>query len=64
MDLFTFTIIAIVYIMVIHFAMGIRDWFELFLMIGCFTFGGVLGAHLHSYEAGMVAGIVLSLIFW
>lgn len=64
MDLFTFIIISVVYIMVIHFAVGIRDWFELFCMIGLFILGGGFGWYMKSYDAGIVFGIVTSLIFW
>lgn len=50
--------------MIIHFAVGIRDWFETFSMIGLFILGGVFGWYMKSYEAGLVFGVVTSLIFW
>lgn len=64
MDLFTFIVISVVYIMVIHFAIQIRDWFDTFSMIGLFILGGVFGWYMQSYDAGLVFGIVTSLIFW
>jgi len=64
MGLFIFIIISAVYIMTIHFAMGIRDWFEVYLMMACFVLGGVVGWWMKSYEMGLVIGIVLSLLFW
>lgn len=64
MDLFVYIVGSVVYVMTIHLAIAIRDQFNLFLMIGIFVFGGVLGYVLQSYAAGFVAAVVLSLIFW
>jgi len=63
-DLFTFIIIAVVYIMVMHFAIGINNDFNLFLMIGIFVLAGALGMYLHTYEFALAAGFILTLIFW
>jgi len=50
--------------MVIHFAIQIRDWFDTFSMIGLFILGGIFGWYMKSYDAGIVFGVVTSLIFW
>jgi hypothetical protein len=64
MDLFLYIVVSAVYIMLIHFAVAIKNQFNVFLMAGCFIFGGVVGYLMNSYESGFVLGIVLSLIFW
>lgn len=64
MDLFLFAVLSGVYIMVMHFAVGIKNEFNLFLMVGLFVLAGVAGGFLQSYELGFVLGIVLTLIFW
>lgn len=64
MDLLTYAIISIVYIMVMHLAISINDEFNIFLMVGIFIIGAAMGAYLNSYDFGFGAAIVLSLIFW
>lgn len=64
MDLAFYIVASVVYIMVIHFAMAIKNQFNIFLMAGFFVFGGVVGIFLGSLSAGFVAAVVLSLLFW
>ena len=64
MDLLLYAIFSAVYLMTIHFALAIKNQFNRFLMAGIFIFGGFIGWHLKSYEAGFVMSVVLSLIFW
>lgn len=64
MDLLTYVVISAIYIMIMHFAVGISQEFKLFVMIGIFIFGGVVGAYLQTYEFGLVLAIILSLIKW
>lgn len=64
MDFLLYSIIATVYIMVIHFALAIKKEFYLFLMIGCFVFGAVIGWWYQSWETGLIVGIILSLVFY
>ncbi|MCL4375087.1 hypothetical protein M1523_04490 [Patescibacteria group bacterium] len=64
MDLLLYVIFSAVYIMVIHFAVAIRNHFDVFLMIGLFVLGGVIGWQMHSYELGFVFAMVASLLFW
>jgi len=64
MDLLLYIVFSSVYIMVIHFAVAIRDQFNLFLMIGLFVLGGAIGWQMHSYEIGFVFAIISSLLFW
>ncbi len=63
MDLFLFIILSLVYIMVIHFALGIGDEFNLFLMVFYFIHAGVIGWWFHNFEAGFIFGIVFTLLF-
>lgn len=53
-----------VYIMVIHFALAIKNEFNIFLMVACFIFTGVIGLWMHSPEMGFVGGVILTLILW
>ena len=62
--LFLYLLISTVYILTIYLAVGVKSQFQLFLFIGFFIFGGVLGAWLKNYETGLVVAIILSLIFW
>jgi hypothetical protein len=64
MDFLLYIVFSAVYIMVIHFAVAIKDQFNLFLMISCFVFGAVIGWFFHGYEIGFILAIVLSLLFW
>lgn len=64
MSLQTFALMSLVYIMVIHFALGIKSQFNLFLMTGAFIAGGVVGWYTDSYMAGFFGAIVLSLVLW
>lgn len=64
MDLFTYSFFALVYIMIMHFAIGINDDFNIFLLFGFFIIGAAMGAFLNLYEFGFGAAIILSLIFW
>lgn len=63
-DLFTYAVIAFVYIMIMHLAVGVGGEFNLFIMIILFIIGAAMGAYIHSYEFGLGAAIVLSLITW
>ncbi len=64
MEPMTYIVFSAVYIMVIHFAVAIKDQFNLFLMIGIFIFGGFVGYFLGSLASGFVLAIILSLVFW
>jgi len=43
MSLYVFIIASLVYIMMIHFAIAIKNEFNVFLMVGYFLIGGVIG---------------------
>ena len=64
MSLYVFIIASFVYIMMIHFAIAIKNEFNVFLMIGYFIIGGVVGWQLQSYELGFTLSVVLSLLLW
>lgn len=64
MDLLLYIIISVVYVMVIHFAIAIRNEFNMFLMVGIFVLGAVVGGFLHNYEIGLAGAVILSLLFW
>jgi hypothetical protein len=61
--LFTYVIISFLYIMIMHFAVNMGSEFNLMQMVFFFVLGGVLGYLFLGYEAGLVVGVVLSLIF-
>ena len=63
MSLFIYIAISAAYIMTIHFAFGIRKYFDLYVMIALFVVGMAVGAVMKSYETGLILSIVLSLIF-
>lgn len=64
MDLLTYVVISAVYIMIMHFAVGIGDEFKLFIMIGIFIIGAAMGAYINTYEFGFAAAVLLTLITW
>ncbi|MBI4226340.1 hypothetical protein HY612_04470 [Candidatus Roizmanbacteria bacterium] len=64
MDLLTYAIISAVYIMIIHFAVGIGNEFKLFIMICIFIIGAAMGAYIKTYEFGLAAAFIFSLITW
>lgn len=64
MDLMMYIAFSAVYIMFIHFAVGIKNEFNIFWMIGYFVLGGVIGGWLQTYEGGFVFSIIMSLLFF
>ena len=64
MDILYFVGGAMIYIMTIHFAFATKGQFNLFLIMGVFIFGGILGYFLQSYTTGFVISIILSLFLW
>lgn len=64
MDLFMYIIFSVVYIMFMHFAVGIKNEFSIFWMIGYFLLGGIIGGWLHTYEGGFVFSIIISFLFF
>ncbi len=64
MDLMFYIVASGVYIMFIHFAVAIKNQFNVFLMIGVFALGGLIGGLMGSYEIGFVVALILSLVFW
>lgn len=64
MDLLMYIIFSIIYLMIIHFAMAIKKQFNLFLMIGIFILGGVIGQTAGSLETGFVGAVIFSFLFW
>jgi hypothetical protein len=63
MDLVIYVAASVVYIMVIHFAVGIKSEFNIFLMIIYFVLGGIIGGWMNTYEGGLALSIILSLLF-
>lgn len=64
MDLMVYIAFSAVYIMFIHFAVGIKSEFSILWMIGYFVLGGVIGGWLNTYEGGFVFSIIMSLLFF
>jgi len=59
----TYVILSFLYIMIMHFAVNMGSEFNLMQMVFFFILGGVLGYLFLGYEAGLVVGVILSLIF-
>lgn len=64
MDLMLYAVFAAIYIMTIHFAVAIKNEFNIYLMAGFFVLGAVIGSQLGNLEVGFVLAIVLTLVFW
>jgi hypothetical protein len=62
--LFIYLVASGVYIMIIHFAVGVRKQFDLFQMIGYFVIGAALGFMTGSFGFGFIAAMILSFLFW
>lgn len=63
-NLFLYSTLAFIYLIVIYFAVGINKEFNLFLMIIGFIVGGIVGWQMNSWKMGIVVGVVLSLLFY
>jgi hypothetical protein len=55
---------TLLYVMVIHFAMGIRKEFDVGLMITVFVIGFFIGVYLRALEAGFVFAVVTTLLLY
>lgn len=55
---------TLLYIMVIHFAMGIRKEFDVGFMVTIFVIGFAIGSYLQALEAGFVFAVVFTLLFY
>lgn len=55
---------CIFFVMLMHFAVGMSRQFDLFLLIGVFIFGGVIGWHFQAYELGFIFAIISTLLLW
>jgi hypothetical protein len=64
MDVLTYAVFAVIYLMIIHFAVAIKGEFNIYLMVGFFVLGGMIGQQMGNLEAGFILAIVLSLVFW
>ncbi len=61
-DITTYIFISIAYITIMHFAVIGGSEFSFWSMISFFVLGGLIGSQF-GYEVGLIAAIVLSLIF-
>lgn len=64
MDLLLYIFLSIVYLMVVHFAVGISEDFNNWIQILIFVFGAVIGWYMDSYITGYVIAVVLHLILF
>ncbi|MEI7653193.1 MAG: hypothetical protein WCJ70_02855 [bacterium] len=55
---------SVLFIMVIHFAVGISKEFDTWIMTGIFVLGGVLGWYFEGYAIGFVFAVVFTFLFW
>ena len=64
MDILAYIGFAFLYIMIIHFAIGISKEFSLSSIIAIFVIGGIIGYYLRSLEFGFSLAVFITLIFW
>ncbi len=64
MDIMLYVLASAIYIMLIHFAVAIKNQFNLFLMIAIFAIGAGVGMFIKSLETGFIVAMILSLVFW
>ena len=62
MDLTIYILLSLAYIMTIHFAFGIANQFNGWVLLATFVLGGALGWYMDSYMVGFVFAIVFDLI--
>jgi hypothetical protein len=55
---------CVFFVMFMHFAVGTSKGFDLFLMVGVFVFGGVIGWFFQAYELGLIFAVITSLMLW
>jgi hypothetical protein len=55
---------CVFFVMFMHFAVGTSKGFDLFLMVGVFVFGGVIGWFFQAYELGFIFAVITSLLLW
>jgi hypothetical protein len=55
---------SILFIMVIHFAVGISKEFDTWFMVGIFALGLSIGWALDSYPTGYVFAVIFTFLFW
>ena len=63
-SLFFYIVISFVYVMIMHFAVGMRGEFNLYRFSSIFVITGIVGWIINSFEAGFILGIIISLLFW
>lgn len=63
-EVFAYIVGVFIYIMVIHFAMGIRKEFDIWLTLGLFALGGAVGYFLDSLLIGFIFAAVMNFLFW
>ncbi len=53
-----------IFIMWVHFAIHIRREFSIWVMLGVFVLGGVIGYLLNSMIVGFLFAMVFTFLFW
>lgn len=53
-----------IFIMWVHFAIHIRREFSIWVMLGVFVLGGVIGYLLNSMIVGFLSAMVFTFLFW
>lgn len=62
--LLSYVAACIFFVMFMHFAVGTSKGFGLFLMVGVFVFGGVIGWFFQAYELGFIFAVISTLLLW
>lgn len=64
MDLMGYIAFSVTYLLTMHMALATTREFQMFINIGLFTLGGVIGASVDSYITGFIFAVVMHFIFW
>lgn len=63
-DLTTYIALSITYLLTMHMALATTREFQMFINLGLFILGGVIGWAVDSFITGFVFAMVMHFIFW
>lgn len=64
MDLTGYIAFSLTYLLMMHMALATTREFQMFVNIGLFSLGGMIGNALDSYITGFIFAVVMHFIFW
>ncbi|MEI6326993.1 MAG: hypothetical protein WCO78_02630 [Candidatus Roizmanbacteria bacterium] len=62
--LLLYVLACVFFTLLIRYAVGNSRGSDTLLMIGIFTFGGVIGWHFEAYELGFIFAAITNLLLW